>query len=207
MAPYREGAPGEQVLDWIAQARAATGRFRPTLSVGRAGIFGPLRGGGAQEGATATVSGLDRRGKRVGTAYLGQRPASGQTTRTDQLTGLLEAMLKQVDRQRLRLASVSDEGHHPSTYDPQVLKNMVAPRRPWRRLAWIRIVDFYQACGSVQQLADALCGAGDEAQPWAREMRHRLKPKADGAARGRQSASALRRRRGLHGQAQLYTQA
>lgn len=207
MAPHREGAQVEQVLGWIEQAHASRGRFRPTLSVGRDGIFVPLRGGVAQEGATATVSVLDRGGKRVGTAYLGQMPESGQATLTDQLTGLLQAILKQVDSQLLRLAYVSDEGHHPSTYYHQVLKKMVDPRRPWRRLEWIRIVDFYHACGYVQQLADTIFGAGDEAQTWAKEMRHVLKTKADGAARVLKSASALRRRRGLHGQAKLYNQA
>ena len=95
-----------------------------------------LRGGVAQEGATATVSVLDRRGKRVGTAYLGRMPESGQATLTDQLTGLLQAIFRQVDSQLLRLAYVSDEGHHPSTYYHQVLKKMVDPRRPWRPLAW-----------------------------------------------------------------------
>ena len=207
MAPYREGAQVERILGWIEQARASTGRFRPTLSVGRDGIFVPLRGGVAQEGATATVSVLDRRGKRVGTAYLGQMPESGQTTLTDQLTGLLEAILKQVDSQLLRLAYVSDEGHHPSTYYHQVLKKMLDPRRPWRRLEWIRIVDFYHACGYVQQLADTIFGAGDEAQNWAKEMRHMLKTKVDGVARVLQSASARRRCRGLRGQAKLYNQA
>ena len=88
MAPHREEAQVTQVLRWIEQARASTGRFRPTLSVGRDGIFVPLRGGVAQEGATATVSVLDRRGTRVGTVYLGQMPESGQGTLTDQLTGL-----------------------------------------------------------------------------------------------------------------------
>jgi hypothetical protein len=207
MAPHREGAQVEQVLGWIEQARASKGRFRPTLSVGRDGIFVPLHGGVAQEGATATVSVLDRRGKRVGTAYLGQMPESGQATLTDQLTGLLQAILQQVDSQLLRLAYVSDEGHHPSTYYHQVLKKMVDPRRPWRCLEWIRIVDFYHACGYVQQLADTIFGAGDEAQTWAKERRHVLKTKADGAARVLKSASALRRRRGLHGQAKLYNQA
>jgi len=172
MAPHREGAQVEQVLGWIEQARASRGRFRPTLSVGRDGIFVPLRGGVAQEGATATVSVLDRGGKRVGTAYLGQMPESGQATLTAQLTGLLQAILKQVDSQLLRLAYVSDEGHPPSTYYHQVLKKMVDPRRPWRRLEWIRIVDFYHACGYVQQLADTIFGAGDEAQTWAQEMPH-----------------------------------
>jgi hypothetical protein len=207
MAPHREDAQVEQVLRWLEQARTSRGRFRPTLAVGRDGIFVPRRGGVAQEGATATVSVLDRRGKRVGTASLGQMPESGQATLTDQLTGLLEAILKQVDSQLLRLAYVSDEGHHPSTYYHQVLKPMLDPRRPWRRLEWIRIVDFYHACGDVQQLAEAIFGAGDEAQTWAREMRHVLKAKADGVARVLQSASALRRCRGLRGQATLYNQA
>jgi len=150
MAPYREGAQVERILGWIEQARASTGRFRPTLSVGRDGILVPLRGGVAQEGATATVAVLDRRGPRVGTVDLGLMPASGQATRTDQLTGLLQAMFPQVDRQLLRLASGSDEGHHPSTSYHQVLTKMVDPRRPWRRLEWRRIVDFSHAGGYVQ---------------------------------------------------------
>jgi hypothetical protein len=153
----------------------------------------------AQEGTTATVSVLDCRGKRVGTVYLGQMPESGQGTITDQLSGLLQAILRRVDSQFLRLAYVSDEGHHPSTYYHQVLKRMVDPRRPWRQLAWIRIIDFYHACGYVQQLAEAIFGVGDEAQTWAKAMRHVLKTKADGVARVLKSASALRRRRGLCG--------
>jgi hypothetical protein len=197
MAPHREDAQVEQVLRWIEQARASKGRFRPTLSVGRDGIFVPMRGGVAQEGATATVAVLDRRGKRVGTAYLGQMPEPGQATLTDQLSGLLQAILKQVDSQFLRLAYVSDEGYHSSTYYRQCLKQMVDPRRPWRRLEWIRIVDFYHACGYVQQLADAIFGVDDEAQNWAKEMRHVLKTKADGITRVLQSAAALRWWRGL----------
>ncbi len=81
---------------------------------------------------------------------------------------------------------------------------MVDPRRPWRSLEWIRIVDFYHACQYVQQLADTIFGAGDAAQSWAKEMRHVLKTKADGVTRVLQSASALRRSRGLCGQATLY---
>ena len=92
-------------------------------------------------------------------------------------------------------------------YYRQVLQHMVDPRRPWRRLEWIRIVDFYHVCRYGQQLADALFGVGDEAQQWAKEMRHVLKTKADGAARMLKSASALRRHRGLRGQAKLDQQA
>ena len=204
MAPHREGAQVEQVLGWIEQARAAKGRFGPTRSVGRDGIFVPLRGGVAQEGATATLCVLDRRGKRVGTAYLGQMPESGQGTITDQLSSLLKTVLSRVDSHSLRLVYVTDEGHHPSTYSHRVLKPMSDPRRPWRCLAWIRVVDFYHACGYVQQLADTIFGSADEAQSWAKQMRHVLKTKADGVARVLKSASALRRRRGLCGQAKLY---
>ena len=43
MAPHREGI--DQLLSWLEQARASTGRFRPTLWVGRDGIFVRLRHG------------------------------------------------------------------------------------------------------------------------------------------------------------------
>jgi hypothetical protein len=52
--------------------------------VGRDGVNVPLRHGAWKEGATATVSVLDRRGKRVGTVYLGHMPEAGQTTLTTQ---------------------------------------------------------------------------------------------------------------------------
>jgi hypothetical protein len=207
MAPHREVCQVEQVVSWIEQARASKGRFRPTLSVGRDGIFVPLRHGVWQEGGAGTVSVLDRRGQRLGTVYVGQMPQAGQVTLTDQLSGLLTAILTKVDSQGLRLVYVTDEGHHPSTYYHRVLKKMVDPRRPWRVLEWIRIVDFYHACGYVQQLADTIFGAGDVAQNWAKAMRHVLKTKADGVARVLKSASALRRSRGLCGQTKLYDKA
>lgn len=51
MAPPRAGVQVEQVGRWIEQARATRGRFRPTLSVGRDGIFVPLRGRGSAGGS------------------------------------------------------------------------------------------------------------------------------------------------------------
>lgn len=207
MAPHRAICQVDQVVQWIEQARASKGRFRPTLSVGRDGIFVPLRHGVAQEGATATVSVLDRQGKRLGTVYVAQMPEPGQGTLTDQLSALLREILSRVDSQWLRLAYVSDEGHHPSTYYHQVLKNMIDPRRPWRRLEWSRIVDFYHACEYVQKLADTIFGTGDEASKWAKEMRHVLKAKTDGVSRMLKSASALRRSRGLCGEAKAYNKA
>lgn len=207
MAPHRHVCQVEQVIGWIAKARASTGRFRPTLSVGRDGIFVPLRHGVWQEGATATVSVLDRRGKRVGTVYLGHMPEPGQGTLTDQLSALLKAIVSRVDSQGLRLVYVTDEGYHPSDYYHRFLKKMIDPRRPWRRLEWKRIVDFYHACQYLQKLAEAIFGVGTAAQRWAKQMRHVLKTKANGGSRVLQSASALRRSRGLGGQAKAYDKA
>ena len=114
MGAHRQAAQVDQVVRWLHQARASTGRWQPTLAVGRDGVNVPLRHGAWKEGATATVSVMDRRGKRVGTVYLGQMPESGQTTLTTQLTALIRDLLQQVDSQGLRLVSGSDDGYHPS---------------------------------------------------------------------------------------------
>jgi hypothetical protein len=84
MATYRHAAQVDQVVSGLHQVRASTGRFQPTLAVGRDGVNVPLRHGEWKEGATATVSVLDRRGKRVGTVYLGHMPEAGQPTLTGQ---------------------------------------------------------------------------------------------------------------------------
>ena len=207
-APHRQALQVEQVVGWLEQALASPGHFRPTLSVGRDGIFVPIRGRGGQEGATATVSVPERRGKRLGTVYLGRMPESGQGALTTQLTDLLYAILTRVDSRRIRLAYVTDEGYHPREYYHAVLKTMVDPRRPWRPLEWQRIVDYYHACGYIQCLADALFRTGGEAQQWAKEMRHALKTKSGGVSRVLKSASGLRRGRRLSDSAaEAYTKA
>jgi hypothetical protein len=207
LAPHRHVSQVEHVVSWLEQARASTGRYRPTLSVGRDGIFVPLQHRVWQEGATATVSVLDRRGKRVGPGYLGHMPEPGQGTVTAQLSALLHDILSRVDSYGLRLVYVTDDGYHPSDYDQSVLRQMSDPRRPWCCLDWIRIIAYYHACHYVQQLADAICGPGTESQGWAKRMREQLKPKAHGVTRGLQSASALRRKCGLRGQTTLDAQA
>jgi hypothetical protein len=58
MAPHRYVAQVKHVVQWLGQARASTGRYRPTLSVGRDGIFVPLQHKIWQEGATETVSAI-----------------------------------------------------------------------------------------------------------------------------------------------------
>jgi hypothetical protein len=102
--------------------------------VGRDGVPVPLRHRECKEGATATVSVLDRRGTRVGTVSLGQMPESGQTTLTRHLTALIQDILKHVDAPGLRLVYVSDDGYHPSDYYHTVLKTMPDPKRPWCQL-------------------------------------------------------------------------
>jgi hypothetical protein len=100
---YRHGAQGDQVRRWRSQARASTGRLQPTRAVGRAGVNVPWRHGAWKAGATATVSVLDRRGKRGGTVSRGPMPEAGQPTLTAPLTALLHAILSHVDSQSLRL--------------------------------------------------------------------------------------------------------
>ena len=112
MAAYRHAAQVDQVVSWLHQVRASTGRFQPTLAVGRDGVNVPLRHGEWKEGATATVSVLDRRGKRVGTVYLGHMPEAGQPTLTVQLTTLLQDVLRQVDSQGLRLGDFLKRYYH-----------------------------------------------------------------------------------------------
>ena len=204
MAQHRHVSQVEHVVHWLEQARASKGRYRPTLSVGRDGIFVPLQQKVWQEGATATVSVLDRRGKRLGTVYLGHMPEAGQGTLTAQLTALLKAILRQVDSDGLRLVYVTDDGYHPSDYYHSVLQKMPDPRRPWRSLEWRGIIDYYHACQYVQQLAEVLFGPGTESQRWAKRMREQLKTRAHGVARGLQSAAALRHKRGLWGQTKVY---
>lgn len=207
MATHRHTSQVAQVVRWLAHARASTGRYQPTLAMGRDGIFVPLRHKVWQAGATATVSVLARRGKRLGTVYLGHMPESGQATLTTQLTTLLRDILSQVDSQGGRLVYGTDEGYHPSDYDHSSLQKMPDPRRPWRPLVWIRIIDSYHACQYVQQLAEVIFGPGSASQHWAHQMREQWKTRANGVARILQSASALRHKRGLVGQAAVYAHA
>jgi hypothetical protein len=207
MGAHRHAAQVEQVVGWLQQARGATGRCQPTLVVGRDGVTVPLRHGVWKEGATATVAVLDRRGKRLGTVYLGQMPQAGQTTLTAQLTTLIQDILRQVDAHGLRLVYVSDDGYHPSDYYHSVLKRMIDPKRPWRHLEWIRIVDYSHACLYIKQLADAVFGPTAQGWAWAKQMRKAMKTKSDGITRVLQSAAALRRQHGWRGKPESYDQA
>src|SRR6266446_907037 len=74
MASFREETQRARVLELLEKAERSKGKYRPVLAAGRDGIHVPIRDQGYHEGATATVSVMDRRGKRLGTVYLGQMP-------------------------------------------------------------------------------------------------------------------------------------
>jgi hypothetical protein len=153
----RQDAQGEQVRQWLQQAEQSRGRHRPTLVVGRDGMHLPMRGGAYQEGATATLTVYDRRGQRRGTVYPGRMPQPGQGTLAQQLTALLEDVLRPWHGPLPRLGYVTDDGYHPATYFRRVLARLRHPRTG-ECLDWQRVVDFYHAAQYVQQLAEALFG-------------------------------------------------
>ena len=194
MAEFRQAAQVEQVLTWLQQAQNSSGPHRPVLNMGRDGIFLPLRHDREyHEGATATVSVLDRRGRRVGTVYLGRMPEPGQTTLSQQLTALLHKLLGQWQGPLPRLEYVTDGGHHPTEYYRQVLKKMSDPRRPGHKLVWEWVVDFYHACGYISKMAEAMFGVGTrQAFAWSHKMRHWLQYKRHGIYRVLHSAAAHR---------------
>jgi hypothetical protein len=193
---HRSAAQVEQVLKWLRQASASRGRYRPSLVAGRDGIHLPMRTGQPyKEGATATLTVYNRRGRRLGTVYLGRMPQPGQETLSAQLTALIEEVLRQWPGALPRLAYVTDDGYQPATYFRRVLARQRHPRTG-ERLPWQRVVDFYHAALYVQQLAEALFGDTKKGRQWARRMRRRLKAK-DGLKRVLQAATYHQQTRGL----------
>ena len=199
MAASRESMQVARLLALLAEAESSRGRHRPVLSVGRDGItLGTRCRGGCvfEVSSTATVSVLDRRGKRLGTVYLAFAPEPGQPTMSAALTSLLEAVLVSWTGGLPRLAYVTDAGENESQYYRRVLRPMVHPRTG-EKLSWQRVVDFYHAMVRVWALAAALFGTDARGlRSWARKMGRLLK-QSNGPFRVLHSAAALRGRRGL----------
>lgn len=196
MEPHRQDGQVAQVLKWLEQADQSRGGRKAVLAVGRDGLMLPIRGQECyREGATATVSVYDRRGRRLGTVYLGRMPEPGQETLSRQLTALLEAVLAQWTGPLPRLAYITDGGYQQTRYFRRVLKRMRHPRHPGQRLEWEWVVDYYHACEYVYKLSEALFSDAKRAQAWARKMCHWLKTKPRGINRVLHSAAAIRRRR------------
>lgn len=192
MSAFREPVQAAKVVEWLEQAEAKPGPGRPTLSVGRDGVMVPLRGRDKyREAATATVSVLDRRGKRCGTVYLGRMPEKGQKTLSAQLTAVLLLILRQWLGKLPRLQYVTDGGSHPSDYFRAVLKRLRDPGRRGQKLVWEWVCDFYHACTYITKMAEALFGEGRTGYAWASKMRRWLRDKPRGVCRVLYSAGAL----------------
>lgn len=198
LAEHRHAAQVAKVLGWLKEAFASKGRHRPLLCVGRDGVFLPMRNDTEyREGATATMSVYDRRGRRLGTVYLGRMPEKDQPTLSSQLTALLESVLQawllEVGGELPRLEYNTDGGHHPSAYYEEILTKLEDPRQAGQRLVWERVIDFYHACSYISKLAEALFGGVNrESHSWAAKMRKLLRDKRNGIYRVLHSAAGLR---------------
>jgi hypothetical protein len=189
-----------QLLERLRQASASPGRHKPVLSVGRDGITLGIRikcGNLFEVASTATVSVLDRRGRRLGTVYLAYTPEAGQGTLTQELTRLLREVLQRWPEPLPRLCYVTDAGDHETTYYNQILSRMKHPRSG-EPLDWIRVLDYYHASERLWTMAALLFGKGRWSVAWARKMqRWLLKP--GGVNRVLHSAAAFRAQSGLRG--------
>lgn len=200
MSEHRHQAQVQSVLSWLAEAAAEKGPRRFVLSVGRDGVMIPIvKNQKYKEAAAATVSVMDRWGRRLGTVYLGQMPQAHQTTLGDELTQLLKDVLSTWEGPLPRLVYVTDCGHHPTVYFEEVLSRMLNPRRPGEYLEWEWVVDYYHACQYITKLAEVIFGKGREATAWAVKQRRVLKEKPGGVFRVLRSAGALWTHRGLMG--------
>jgi hypothetical protein len=190
IAPYLREAQQRAVLRWLAAAYRSRGRRRVVLAVGRDGIMLPIRDEEHyKEGGVATISVYDRRGRRLGTVYLGEMPEAFQVTLSAELTAFVKAVLTGWEGALPRLVYLTDAGYHQTAYFEEVLSQMENPRRAGQRLHWLWIVDYYHAAGYVTQLAKVLFGAEKTRQAWARRMRRLLRDQDRGVIRVLHSAA------------------
>lgn len=176
VAEHLHQAQKEQLLAWLRLADGSKGRRKISLAVGRDGIMLPIRNEKTyKEGAVATATVYDRRGRRLGTMYLGQMPEAYQTTLSEELTRLVAELLEEWDGRWPRLVYITDAGYHPTEYFDNVLSQMEHPRHPGRLMEWTRIVDFYHATEYLAKLAAVLFDDPRAAHGWQRRMRHWLK--------------------------------
>jgi hypothetical protein len=196
IAPYLRDVQKRALLGWLAQAWQSRGRHRPTLAVGRDGIMLPIRHEEHyKEGGVATLSVYDRRGRRLGTLYLGEMPEPKQLALSAELTALVRAVLADAANATPRLVYVTDAGYHQTTYFEEVLSRMENPRQAGQRLVWLWVVDYYHAASYVSKLARVLFEEEKTQQAWARRMRHVLRDKDGGVIRVLHSAAQLQRRK------------
>jgi hypothetical protein len=202
VAEHRHDAQVAQLLEGLKKADQSVGNRKVVLAVGRDGLMVPIRGQASyREGATATVSVHDRRGRRLATVVLGRMPESGQGTLSGQLTALITAVLGTWTGPMPRLAYITDGGYHQTQYYRRVLQRMRDPHHPTRRLKWAWVIDYYHVCQYISKMAEALFVEARHAQAWARKMGRWLKEKPRGIYRVLHSAAALRNQRMIVGAA------
>lgn len=180
-----EQARSDRLVELLAEAERSSGRHRPTLASGRDGVMVPIRGRGYQDAATGTVSVHDRRGKRLGTVYLGQMPEPGQSRLTKQLTALLTAVLatwQTLGPACPRLVYLSDGRHHPQQFFRRGLTRLADPWWPGQCLPWQWTLDFFHACSHLWKVAEALFGDAPATWAWYRRRRHWLRHRTGGVA-------------------------
>lgn len=200
MEEHRREHQARQVVDWLTQAHKSKGKNRPVLAAGRDGITLCTSPHSFHEVATtATLTVYDRRGKRLGSVYLAYAPELGQQAMTDELTALLEEVLRRWEGPLPRLAYLTDAGDNETGYYLRVLKKLKHPRTG-QRLAWQWIVDFYHAAQRLTVMSELLFGVrrddGRQAAAWAARMRKLLK-KPNGPFRVLHAAAAMRARRSM----------
>jgi hypothetical protein len=190
IAPHLREVQQQALLRWLAQAHQSRGRRRVVLAVGRDGIMLPIRNEEHyKEGGVATLSVYDRRGRRLGTLYLGEMPEPKQVTLGAELTALLHGVLAGCEGPLPRLVYLTDAGYHQTTYFTEVLCQMANPQRAGQRLEWLWIVDYYHAASYLSKLAHVLFSEEKTRQAWARRMRRLLRDKDRGVFRVLHSAA------------------
>ncbi|MDE2472090.1 MAG: hypothetical protein KGL35_26015, partial [Bradyrhizobium sp.] len=196
---HQQDAQVEQILQWLREAEQSRGQHKPLLWVGRDGVTLGIRYKKCclfEVATAATVSVLDRRGKRLGTVYLAYAPELGQQTMSTALTKLLQEILRRWNGSLPRLCYVSDAGKSEVGYYQKALARMKHPLTG-EVLKWERVVDYYHASQRVWRLAKILFGKKKQGRSWARKMLRWMLRKAGGVNRVLHSAAALRDRTNL----------
>ena len=193
MERFRRQHQSRKIVASLRAAQDSTGKNRPVLAVGRDGITLRTQPHSFFEVAsTATLTVYDRNRQRLGSVYLAYAPELGQQSMTDELTALLDEVLRQWEGPLPRLVYVTDAGDTETGFYHRVLKKLRHPLTG-KQLEWQWIIDCW--CGAtLTTMAEALFGAGQEASSWAAQMRKLLK-KPNGPFRVLHTAAALKARR------------
>jgi hypothetical protein len=196
--PHCDEQAVEQLVAWTVQANQSKGKQRVLLQLGRDGVHVPLRPGWKESGC-ATLSLFDRKGRRLGTIYLGEAPRKDQLFLTRRLDWILKKYFERLTCKVPVLRYVTDAGALPQSYFKNTLARMKHPLSG-KPLSWSWGVDFFHACEYVTKLGDGLFGTDTaEAHRWAEESRRILRHEVDGVGMVIRRAAQQERRHGLMG--------